>query len=40
MADIIKLDDSRTLDFDREMVEQAYDRWAAVFDVVFGGVLC
>ena len=38
MADIIKLDDSRTLDFDREMVEQAYDRWAPVYDLVFGGV--
>ena len=38
MADIIKLDGSRTLDFDREMVEQAYDRWAPVYDLVFGGV--
>jgi phosphatidylethanolamine/phosphatidyl-N-methylethanolamine N-methyltransferase len=26
------------LDFDREMVETAYDRWAPVYDLVFGGV--
>src|SRR3984957_17887771 len=32
MAEMIKLD------FDREMVEQAYDRWAPVYDLVFGGV--
>ena len=38
MADIIKLDGNRPLDFDREMVEQAYDRWAPVYDLVFGGV--
>jgi phosphatidylethanolamine/phosphatidyl-N-methylethanolamine N-methyltransferase len=38
MADIIKLDANRPLDFDREMVEQAYDRWAPVYDFVFGGV--
>src|SRR5213596_466452 len=38
MADIMKLDGSRTLDFDREMVEQAYDRWAPIYDLVFGGV--
>src|SRR5271156_5047662 len=38
MADTIKLDGSRPLDFDREMVEQAYDRWAPVYDLVFGGV--
>src|SRR6476646_9580181 len=38
MADIIKLDGERQLDFDREMVEQAYDRWAPVYDLVFGGV--
>src|SRR5256886_5742083 len=37
MADIIKLDGSRTLDFDRETVEQAYDRWAPIYDLVFGG---
>src|SRR5206468_2525002 len=24
--------------FDRETVEQAYDRWAPVYDLVFGGV--
>ncbi len=38
MAEIIKLDGTRQLDFDREMVEQAYDRWAPVYDLVFGGV--
>ena len=38
MADIIKWDATRPLDFDREMVEQAYDRWAPVYDLVFGGV--
>ncbi|KWV60938.1 SAM-dependent methyltransferase [Bradyrhizobium macuxiense] len=38
MADIIKLDANRPLDFDRETVEQAYDRWAPVYDLVFGGV--
>jgi phosphatidylethanolamine/phosphatidyl-N-methylethanolamine N-methyltransferase len=38
MADIIKLDGTRPLDFDRDMVEQAYDRWAPVYDLVFGGV--
>src|SRR3954465_6842947 len=38
MADIIKLDANQPLDFDREMVEQAYDRWAPVYDFVFGGV--
>ena len=38
MADIIKLDGTRPLDFDRETVEQAYDRWAPVYDLVFGGV--
>src|SRR5256885_1058149 len=37
MADTIKLEGSRALDFDREMVEQAYDRWAPVYDLVFGG---
>jgi len=30
MAEIIKLDGSRPLDFDRETVEQAYDRWRGV----------
>src|SRR6202171_1356120 len=38
MAEIIKLDRTQQLDFDREMVEQAYDRWAPVYDLVFGGV--
>src|SRR5712675_1184452 len=38
MAEIIKLDGTRQLDFDREMVEQAYDRWAPIYDLVFGGV--
>ena len=38
MAQTIKLDDARELDFDREMVEQAYDRWAPIYDLVFGGV--
>src|SRR5277367_4807557 len=38
MAEIIKLDGSTPLDFDREMVETAYDRWAPVYDLVFGGV--
>ena len=38
MAETIKLEDARQLDFDREMVEQAYDRWAPVYDLVFGGV--
>src|SRR6201995_1630222 len=38
MAETMKLDGSRQLDFDREAVEQAYDRWAPVYDLVFGGV--
>ncbi len=38
MAEIMKLDGARQLDFDRELVEQAYDRWAPVYDLVFGGV--
>jgi phosphatidylethanolamine/phosphatidyl-N-methylethanolamine N-methyltransferase len=38
MAEIIKLEDTRPLDFDREMVERAYDRWAPIYDLVFGGV--
>jgi phosphatidylethanolamine/phosphatidyl-N-methylethanolamine N-methyltransferase len=38
MAEIFKLDDVEQLDFDRAMVEQAYDRWAPVYDFVFGGV--
>src|SRR5579871_4754421 len=38
MAESIKLEDAAHLDFDREMVEQAYDRWAPIYDLVFGGV--
>jgi phosphatidylethanolamine/phosphatidyl-N-methylethanolamine N-methyltransferase len=38
MAEIMKLDAARQLDFDRESVEQAYDRWAPIYDLVFGGV--
>jgi phosphatidylethanolamine/phosphatidyl-N-methylethanolamine N-methyltransferase len=38
MAEIIKLDGTGPLDFDREMVETAYDRWAPIYDLVFGGV--
>src|ERR1700691_556616 len=38
MAEIIKLDGTRTLDCDRAMVETAYDRWAPIYDLVFGGV--
>ena len=38
MAQTMKLDGTRELDFDREMVEQAYDRWAPIYDLVFGGV--
>src|SRR6195952_3698762 len=38
MAEIIKLDGAQSLDFSRETVEQAYDRWAPVYDLVFGGV--
>src|SRR6476659_5435789 len=38
MTEIAKLADARQLDFDRETVEQAYDRWAPVYDRVFGGV--
>src|SRR6201991_4824992 len=38
MAETMKLDGSRQLDFDRESVEQAYDRWSPIYDLVFGGV--
>jgi phosphatidylethanolamine/phosphatidyl-N-methylethanolamine N-methyltransferase len=38
MEETIKLDDARQLDFDRATVENAYDRWAPVYDLVFGGV--
>src|ERR1700761_1639600 len=36
MAEILKLDGNGELDFDRETVERAYDRWAPVYDLVFG----
>src|SRR5882762_9214230 len=38
MAESIKLDGTTHLDFDRAMVEHAYDRWAPIYDLVFGGV--
>ncbi len=38
MAEIIKLDGATQLDLNREMVEHAYDRWAPIYDLVFGGV--
>jgi len=38
MAETMKLDGTRQLDSDREAVEQAYDRWAPIYDLVFGGV--
>ena len=38
MAEIFKLDDARQIDLDRDMVEHAYDRWAPIYDLVFGGV--
>src|SRR6516162_1675295 len=38
MAETMKLDGTTQLDFDRESVEQAYDRWAPIYDLVFGGV--
>jgi phosphatidylethanolamine/phosphatidyl-N-methylethanolamine N-methyltransferase len=38
MTEIVKLDEARQLDFDRATVEHAYDRWAPVYDLVFGGV--
>src|ERR1700686_978513 len=38
MAEILKLDATTQLDFDREMVEHAYARWAPIYDLVFGGV--
>jgi phosphatidylethanolamine/phosphatidyl-N-methylethanolamine N-methyltransferase len=38
MEEIIKLDDATQLDLSREMVENAYDRWAPIYDLVFGGV--
>src|SRR6202012_47131 len=38
MAETLKLDGTEELDFDRETVERAYDRWPPVYDLVFGGV--
>ena len=38
MTEIAKLAGAGPLDFDRAMVEQAYDRWAPIYDLVFGGV--
>src|SRR6185437_410799 len=38
MAEILKLDGTEELDFDRATVERAYYRWAPVYDLVFGGV--
>ena len=38
MAETAKLDATGALDFDRATVEQAYDRWAPIYDLVFGGV--
>jgi phosphatidylethanolamine/phosphatidyl-N-methylethanolamine N-methyltransferase len=38
MAETMKLHDASELDFDRATVEQAYDRWAPIYDLVFGGV--
>jgi phosphatidylethanolamine/phosphatidyl-N-methylethanolamine N-methyltransferase len=38
MMDIAKVAGTRQLEFDREMVERAYDRWAPIYDLVFGGV--
>src|ERR1700761_35010 len=38
MAETLKLDGTEELDFDRETVERAYDRWAPIYDLVFGGV--
>src|ERR1700741_5320186 len=38
MAETMKLDGAREMDFHRGRVEQAYDRWAPIYDLVFGGV--
>jgi phosphatidylethanolamine/phosphatidyl-N-methylethanolamine N-methyltransferase len=38
MAAFTKIVHSENYDFDREKVEQAYDRWAPVYDLIFGGV--
>src|SRR5450756_467761 len=38
MTETVKLSPPTQLDFDRAMVESAYDRWAPIYDLVFGGV--
>jgi len=38
MTAITNIEHSEELDFDRAIVEQAYDRWAPIYDLVFGGV--
>src|SRR5690348_5363821 len=38
MAEILKLNDATQIDLNRDMVEHAYDRWAPIYDLVFGGV--
>lgn len=38
MTDIVKFAGAMQPDFDRASVERAYDRWAPVYDLVFGGV--
>jgi len=38
MTDTVKLALGIQPDFDRASVERAYDRWAPVYDLVFGGV--
>lgn len=38
MTDIVKLNKPGGLEFEREMVERAYDRWAPIYDLVFGQV--
>src|ERR1700743_3163920 len=38
MAETMKLDGSRQLDFDSESGEQAYDGWAPNYDLVYGVV--
>ena len=38
MSKTMNLDDTQQIDLDRGTVEQAYDRWAPVYDLVFGGV--
>jgi len=38
MTTFAKVAPSEDLEFDRSVVEQAYDRWAPVYDLFFGGV--